>query len=57
MSSADSLQILEQYAVVILPALVVAEQIGVPLPAVPAVPYVPARPRPELPALPVGWVP
>ena len=36
MSSADSLQILEQYAVVILPALVVAEQIGVPLPAVPA---------------------
>lgn len=36
MSPADSLQILEQYAVVILPLLVVAEQIGVPLPAVPA---------------------
>jgi membrane protein DedA with SNARE-associated domain len=36
MSPADSLQILEQYAVVILPVLVVAEQIGVPLPAVPA---------------------
>ena len=36
MSPTDSLQILEQYAVVILPVLVVAEQIGVPLPAVPA---------------------
>ena len=36
MSPADSLQILERYAVVILPLLVVAEQIGVPLPAVPA---------------------
>ena len=36
MGPADSLQILEQYAVVILPALVVAEQLGVPLPAVPA---------------------
>jgi hypothetical protein len=36
MSPADSPQILEQYAVVILPLLVVAEQIGVPLPAVPA---------------------
>lgn len=36
MSPADSLQILERYAVVILPVLVVAEQIGVPLPAVPA---------------------
>ena len=34
--SPDSLQFLEQYGVVILPALVVAEQIGVPLPAVPA---------------------
>jgi len=32
MSPADSLQILEQYAVVILPLLVVAEQIGVPSP-------------------------
>jgi membrane protein DedA with SNARE-associated domain/rhodanese-related sulfurtransferase len=36
MSPADSLQFLEQYGVVILPALTVAEQIGVPLPAVPA---------------------
>jgi membrane protein DedA with SNARE-associated domain len=36
MSPADSLQILERYAVVILPVLVVAEQLGVPLPAVPA---------------------
>jgi len=36
MNPADSLQLLEQYAVVILPVLVVAEQIGVPLPAVPA---------------------
>jgi len=36
MSPADSLQLLERYALVILPLLVVAEQIGVPLPAVPA---------------------
>jgi membrane protein DedA with SNARE-associated domain len=36
MSPADSLQFLEQYGFAILPALVVAEQIGVPLPAVPA---------------------
>jgi membrane protein DedA with SNARE-associated domain/rhodanese-related sulfurtransferase len=36
MSPADSLQLLEHYGVVILPALTVAEQIGVPLPAVPA---------------------
>ena len=36
MSSADSLHFLEQYGVVILPALAVAEQMGVPLPAVPA---------------------
>lgn len=36
MSAADSLQILERYSVVIVPALVVAEQIGIPLPAVPA---------------------
>src|SRR5262245_47803794 len=36
MSPADSLHLLERYSVVILPALVVAEQIGVPLPAVPA---------------------
>jgi membrane protein DedA with SNARE-associated domain len=32
----DSVQILERYSVVILPVLVVAEQVGVPLPAVPA---------------------
>jgi hypothetical protein len=38
MSPADSLQILEQYGVVILPALAIAEQIGIPLPAVPALP-------------------
>jgi membrane protein DedA with SNARE-associated domain len=36
MNTADGLQFLEQYSVVILPALVVAEQIGIPLPAVPA---------------------
>ena len=36
MNPADSLQFLEDYGVVILPALVVAEQIGIPLPAVPA---------------------
>jgi membrane protein DedA with SNARE-associated domain len=36
MSPADSLDFLEQYGFAILPALVVAEQIGVPLPAVPA---------------------
>jgi membrane protein DedA with SNARE-associated domain len=36
MSPADSLQILEQYGVVILPALAIAEQLGIPLPAVPA---------------------
>jgi membrane protein DedA with SNARE-associated domain/rhodanese-related sulfurtransferase len=36
MNPADSLEVLEQYGVVILPALAVAEQIGVPLPAVPA---------------------
>ena len=36
MNPADSLQVLEQYGVVILPALAVAEQIGIPLPAVPA---------------------
>ena len=32
----DSVQLLERYSVVILPILVVAEQVGVPLPAVPA---------------------
>ena len=36
MPLAESLKLLEQYGVVILPALVVAEQIGIPLPAVPA---------------------
>ena len=36
MTPNDTLQALERYAVVILPALVVAEQIGIPLPAVPA---------------------
>jgi membrane protein DedA with SNARE-associated domain len=36
MSPADNLHLLEQYGVVILPALVVGEQIGVPLPALPA---------------------
>src|SRR5262249_34290634 len=36
MNSADGVQLLERYSVVILPVLVVAEQIGVPLPAVPA---------------------
>jgi membrane protein DedA with SNARE-associated domain/rhodanese-related sulfurtransferase len=36
MNPADTLQILEDYGVLILPALVIAEQVGVPLPAVPA---------------------
>ncbi|PWU25265.1 MAG: sulfurtransferase [Candidatus Rokuibacteriota bacterium] len=36
MTPADSLELLERYSVVILPILVVAEQVGVPLPAVPA---------------------
>jgi membrane protein DedA with SNARE-associated domain len=36
MSPANGLELLEHYGVVIVPALVVAEQIGVPLPAVPA---------------------
>src|SRR5215831_19360794 len=36
MSPADSMLSLEHYGVVILPALTVAEQVGVPLPAVPA---------------------
>jgi membrane protein DedA with SNARE-associated domain len=35
-SPVDSLALLERYSVVILPVLVVAEQVGVPLPAVPA---------------------
>jgi len=36
LSVADGLGGLERYGVVILPALMVAEQFGVPLPAVPA---------------------
>ena len=36
MGPADFLPFLERYGLVILPALVVAEQVGVPLPAVPA---------------------
>ena len=36
MSPSDSIQLLGRYSVIILPALVVAEQMGVPLPAVPA---------------------
>ena len=35
MSSTTACELLEHYSVVILPALVVAEQIGIPLPAVP----------------------
>ena len=34
--TAETLQVLNQYAFVILPALLVAEQFGIPLPAVPA---------------------
>jgi membrane protein DedA with SNARE-associated domain len=36
MDYTESLWILERYSLVILPALVVAEQLGIPLPAVPA---------------------
>ena len=36
MDSIESLSILKQYSLLILPALVVAEQFGIPLPAVPA---------------------
>src|SRR5262245_10030097 len=36
MDSTESLWILQQYSLLILPALVVAEQFGIPLPAVPA---------------------
>jgi len=36
MSNLESLKMLDQYALVILPVLVVAEQFGIPLPAVPA---------------------
>ncbi len=35
MSPAESVLLLERYSVVILPALVIAEQVGIPLPAVP----------------------
>ncbi len=36
MSPAGTLQVLDRYSLVVLPALVVAEQFGIPLPAVPA---------------------
>jgi membrane protein DedA with SNARE-associated domain len=36
MTDADSIQLLGRYSMVVLPALVVAEQVGVPLPAIPA---------------------
>jgi membrane protein DedA with SNARE-associated domain len=36
MNAAETLRTLDQYALVILPALLVAEQFGIPLPAVPA---------------------
>jgi membrane protein DedA with SNARE-associated domain len=36
MNLTDSVQLLERYSAVILPVLVVAEQVGIPLPAVPA---------------------
>jgi membrane protein DedA with SNARE-associated domain len=36
MSATDSLQFFEDYGLVILPALAVAEQMGIPIPAVPA---------------------
>ena len=36
MTVADSQQFLEHYGVVVLPALAVAEQVGIPIPAVPA---------------------
>ena len=36
MTLSDSVSLLERHSVVILPALVIAEQVGVPLPAVPA---------------------
>src|SRR5262245_13480730 len=36
MTHADSIQMLGRYSMIILPVLVVAEQVGVPLPAVPA---------------------
>ena len=36
MTVADSPQFLEHYGVVVLPALAIAEQVGIPIPAVPA---------------------
>ena len=36
MNAAETLQALDQYAFVILPALLVAEQFGIPFPAAPA---------------------
>src|SRR5215470_8979295 len=36
MTVADSQQFLEHYGIVVLPALAVAEQVGIPIPAVPA---------------------
>src|SRR5207249_4523434 len=36
MDLTDSVQLLERYSAVILPVLVIAEQVGIPLPAVPA---------------------
>src|SRR2546428_992957 len=36
MNPTDGVQLLERYSAVILPVLVVAEQVGIPLPAVPA---------------------
>ena len=36
MSATDSLQFFEDYGLIILPALAVAEQLGIPIPAVPA---------------------
>ena len=36
MNAAETLQALDQFAFVILPALLVAEQLGIALPAVPA---------------------
>src|SRR5207244_3195676 len=36
MDLTDSVQLLERYSAIILPVLVIAEQVGIPLPAVPA---------------------
>jgi hypothetical protein len=45
MNLSDSVSLIERYSVVILPAIVVAEQIGVPLAAVPALLLVGLSPR------------